>query len=49
MTSLLWENKVLVCDICKKNEMKKTIRIKGEWLGICENCEPKEVKKNEKP
>jgi hypothetical protein len=47
MTKLLWELKTLVCDICKKNEMKKTIKIKGEWKGVCSECEPNKEVKNE--
>ncbi len=42
MAQILWENKVIVCDLCKKNEMRKTILIKGEFKGVCRECEPKE-------
>jgi hypothetical protein len=44
MTKLLWEIKVIVCDICKERSLKKTIRINGKWKGVCEECEPKGVK-----
>jgi len=47
MTKLLWENKILVCDICKERPMKKTIQVAiGRWLGVCEECEIKKEKKN---
>jgi hypothetical protein len=45
MTNLLWENKIIVCDICKEREMKKTILIKGEFKGVCKECELKEQEK----
>ena len=45
MTNLFWDTKTLVCDICKERPMKKTVKIKGEWTGVCEECEPKEEKK----
>jgi hypothetical protein len=41
MAQILWENKTIVCDICKEREMKKTMKIKGNWLGVCKECEPK--------
>jgi hypothetical protein len=49
MPKLLWEVKTLVCDICKENEMRTTIKIKDKWLGVCETCLSKEKGKyNEK-
>lgn len=43
MTKLLWENKIIVCDICKERPMKKIIQVRiGQWLGVCEKCEKKE-------
>ena len=41
MSKLLWEVKTLICDICKERPYKTTIRIKGEWKGVCSECEPK--------
>jgi len=46
MAQILWENKVIVCDICKERPLKKTIKIQGEWKGICNECEPKEKENN---
>ena len=46
MPKLLWENKVLICDICKERPIKKTIELKrGHWVGICSECEPKREEK----
>jgi len=44
MPKLLWELKVIVCDICKERPFKKVVRINGEFKGVCEECEIKEVK-----
>ncbi len=47
MPQLLWENKVLMCDICKERPIIKTAEVsRGVWKGICRECEPrKEVDK----
>ena len=42
MNNLLWEVKIILCDICKERPMKKTIKIKGEYKAVCSECEPKE-------
>jgi hypothetical protein len=45
MTKLLWEVKTLICDICRERPIIDTIKIKGEWKGVCSECRPdKEVK-----
>jgi len=41
MAQTIWENKVIVCDICRKNEMKQIININNEWLGVCNECKTK--------
>lgn len=39
MANLLWENKIIVCDICKQYEVKSTIEVsKRIWKGVCEHC-----------
>lgn len=45
MAQILWENKVIVCDICKERPLKKVIQIKGEFRGVCRECEPQEQEK----
>jgi hypothetical protein len=40
MNNLLWEIKIIKCDICKERPLKKTIKINGEWKGVCSECEP---------
>ena len=47
MSKLLWEVITLVCDICKLRPYKTTIKINGEWLGVCSECEPNNEVKNE--
>ena len=40
MTKFLWENKVIVCDICRERPYKKVVEVnKGIWQGICAICE----------
>jgi hypothetical protein len=41
------EFKILKCDICKERPVKDTIKVKGEWLGLCLECMPKKEVKNE--
>lgn len=48
MAQLLWEVKVLVCDICKERPFKKTVEVsRGVWRGVCIECEPKKEVENE--
>lgn len=44
MAQILWENKVIVCDICRERPLKKVIQIRGEFKGVCVECEEVEVK-----
>jgi hypothetical protein len=45
---LLWENKVITCDICRERPLKKTIELtRGRWVGVCQECEPKKEVKND--
>jgi len=49
MPNLLWELKTLVCDICKERPIIDTIKINGEYKGVCKECKPnKEVKNDQK-
>ena len=45
MGKLIWENKVIMCDICRERPMKSVVKIKGVWKGVCCECEPKEKEK----
>jgi hypothetical protein len=51
MNNLLWENKILLCDICQERPMIKNIEIsRGEWRGVCVECKPQgEGLKNQLP
>lgn len=40
-----YETMTIVCDICKERPLKKTIKIKDKWFGVCSECDmTKEVK-----
>ena len=41
------EIKTLICDICKERPLKTVIKIRGEWKGVCNECEPKKESKND--
>lgn len=47
MPKLLWELKTILCDICKERPYKTTTKIKGEWLGVCSECNPNKEVKND--
>jgi len=48
MAQLLWEVKILLCDICKERPLTETIKINGEYKGVCSECKPNKEVKNEK-
>jgi len=48
MTKLIWELKTLVYDICKERPLTETIKINGEYKGVCSECKPNKEVKNEK-
>jgi len=48
MPHLLWDNMVLVCDICKERPLKKVVEVsRGRWVGVCSECEPNKEVKND--
>lgn len=44
--TLMNENMTLVCDICRERPLVDTVKIKGVWFGVCNECKPgkKELK-----
>jgi hypothetical protein len=36
----------IVCDLCRKNPIVDTVKIKMEWKGICKECLEKERNEN---
>ena len=48
MAKLLWELKIILCDICKERPIKKVIQIGREFKGVCIECEIKKDKENKK-
>lgn len=42
-----YETMVIICDICKERPLKTTIKVKGVWVGVCSECEPKKEIKDD--
>ena len=47
MPQLLWELKIIVCDICRERPIIDTIKINGEYMGVCKECMAEKEDKND--